>query len=386
MAIDKSIFGLRFGGNVELYPTQEELSAFLERLKQIERKDTHSDDLAKYSNMLEDVSAFEHLLLQTAGFQDCREMIFYGVLIHSGFFNSTLKAEVEYFKYHVHSLLDLDFKKPLAFIRHAREEMIQFDPNRKESAAKLERLRSMVCEREETLDALKKRREALDSELRQIARYIRNNLVKIEKLCEASITILEDPNIAIQEESRIIEAIKAFIKEELRDVLHQGTITQQHLEDAKKDADAVSREVSAIIKKDIYALKRLYEAVSGHTKKISHGIDALLEEINGDKGRDFEESGKIFAQIEQALVSLVSDFHFELEAAETHTETAYKNMLTEKRKEMLGFLFELLQRERRAQRDRRAGRDRRKFKDPSYKGPERRSGKKRRGNNNRRTT
>lgn len=386
MTIDKSIFGLRFGGNVELYPTQEELSVFLESPKHIGWRKVHSDDLTTYSKMLEDASAFEHLLRQNAGPLDCRERIFYGVLSHSNFFNTALKSEVEYFKYHVHSFLTLDFKKPAAFIKSAKEEMGRFNPNKKEGAAKLVRLRSMVSERERALEALEKRRTTLADELKHIARYIRDNLVKIEKLCETSTIVLVDPNIAIHEENRIIEDIKAFIKEDLRYVLHQGAITKQHLEAAKKDVDAVSREVSVLIREDIYALTRLYEAIHDHTRKIVREIDALLAELNGKKGQDLEESGKLFAQLEQAFVSLISDFHFELEAAATHTETAHKNILLEKRKEMLDNIFGLMLKERRSRSDRRTSADRRKFKDPSCKGPERRMGKERRIRKNRRIT
>ncbi len=378
MTIDKSIFGLRFGGNVELCPTQEELGVFLESPKQIGRRELNSDDLTTYNKMLKDVFAFEHFLRQNAGPQDCREIIFYGVLSHSGFFNTALKSEVTYFKYFVHSLLTLDFKKPAAFIKSAKEEMSRCNPNKKESAARLARLCSMVNEREMALEALKKRRTTLADELRHIARYIRDNLVKIEKLCVTSIIVLVDPNIAMREEKRIIEDIKAFIKEDLRYNLHQGAITQQHLEAAKKDVDTITREVWALIREDIYALTRLYEAIYDHAKNIVHEIDALLAELDGIKSQNLEESGKLFAQLAQVLVSLVSDLHFKLETAATHTETAHKNILLEKRKEMLGIIFELLLKERRSQGDRRTCANRRKFKDSSYKGLEHRIGKERR--------
>ena len=386
MKIDKSIFGLRFGGNVELYPAQEELSAFLESPKQPNRQEVQGNDLATHTKILEAILAFEHALLVDANSLDYREMIFYRVLSHSGFFNTTLKSEVEYFKFHARSVLTLDFRKPEAFIKAAQEEMGLLNPKKKGDAAKQLRLRSMVSEREKALEALKKHRTALTDELRHIARYVRDNLVKIEKLCEDSIAILVDPDIAIREENRIIGDIKAFIKEKLKNELHQSTITKQRLEDAKKGVDAVTKEVSVLVRKDIDALTRLYEAIYDHSRKFVLEINALLEELNGKKGQDLEESGKLFAQLEQAVVSLISDFHFEPEAAETHTETGYKHILLEKRKEMLDNIFGLILRERRLRSDRRADGDRRKFTDPSLTGPERRVGKDRRARRNRRNT
>lgn len=385
MTIDKSIFGLRFGGNVALYPTLEELRAFLKSPKQTGRREAHSRDLAAYGKMLEEIAAFEREQ-QDAGPQDCRKIIFYGVLGHSGLFSGALKSEVEYFKYHVYMLSTLDFKKPTAFIKTANEELTRLASNKKESAAKLARLRSLVGEREKALEALNKRRSVLIDELTHITRYIRENLVKIEKLCETSIVVLVDPKIAQREEKRILAEIKEFIKEELRTLLHQGAIKKQHLEAAKKDIDAVSREVSALIREDIYALARLYEAVYEHVRKIVREIDVLLAKIDDITEQHGVDSDTFFTQLEQVVVSLVSDFHFELETPATYTDTAHKNVLLEKRKEMLDIIFGLLQEDRRARSDRRAKVDRRKFNDPGRKGPERRTGNERRTRKGRRNT
>jgi hypothetical protein len=146
----------------------------------------------------------------------------------------------------------------------------------------------------------------------------------------------------------------------------------------------LSKEISVLLREDVYTLTRLYEAIHDHTKKIARKIDALMAEIERKKNKRFEEDGKLFAQVEQVLVSLMSDHHFELKATEIHTETAHESILFEKRKEMLDHLFELLQKERRSSNNRRTGEDRRRFNDPDYKGPKRRSGKDRRSGKSRR--
>lgn len=386
MAIDKAIFGLRFGANVELYPTRDELLAFLASPKGRGSRETHGGDLAAYDAMLEAIAAFEEHLQRDAGPRDVRQRILYGVQRHCRFFNTALLSDIEFFKYHTNSLLMLDFKKPAAFIRSAEEEMSRHLANKKIDPAKLTRLRNMVSEREQTLAALKKRRAALADELKHIARYIRDNLVKIEKLCETSIVVLVDPKIAKREEKQIIEDIKEFKKEELRNARHQGAITKQHLEAAKQDIDAVSQEVEVLIRGDIYNISLLYEAIYDHAVAFVRAIDALMAEIINAKAASVDETVQLFAQLEQVVVSLISDYRFEPDAAVILRESAHKNILAEKRAEMLDHLFELLHRDRRARQERRADADRRRFKDSSHKDSERRQGNERRKRSSRRTT
>jgi len=224
----------------------------------------------------------------------------------------------------------------------------------------------------------------LAEELSNIALYIRDNLVKIEQLCEASIVILVDLQIKRKKEDQLIEEIKTHFKDHLKDSLHQGPITKQYLETVKKDVGILSKEISATFREDVFALTGLYEAIHDHSKKIVHEIDTLMANFRGGKEKSFEDDRVILEQIEQVLVSLISNFHFELTAAEIRTETAYKDILLEKRKEMLDYVFELLHKERRSRSNRRKGEDRRRFDDPNHKGPERRSGKDRRSKKNRR--
>jgi hypothetical protein len=382
MMRNQSIFGLRFEVSDEFSPTPEELRVFLESPKKEGRRELHGLDMARYNELLDDMLAFKLYQRQNAGPQDLWERMFYEVLSHSCFSNTALKSAVEQYKYYVHALTTLNFRKPTTFIKTAKEEIGRLNPKRRDDAAKLARLQNMVDERERTLEALLRRQATLAVELNYLARYIRDNLAEIAKLCEVSISVLRDPKTEGQEERRLIDDIKTYFKEQLKNALHQGAITKQDLETAKKDVAALSREVSALLREDSYALAQLYEAIRDHTKKSALEIDALLERIDGKKNKDFEDFNRFFALIEQVLVSLISDYHFELNVKPAHTETAHEHILLEKRKENLNHIFEVLQKERRLRSPRRKVAERRKPKDPNYKGPERRTGKDKRTGKN----
>jgi uncharacterized protein (UPF0147 family) len=384
MTTDKSIFGLRFQSNAELHPSQEELSDFLESPKKDGGRELHGNDLATYRELLKDIQAFELHQRQGASRQDFPGKMFYGVLSHSRFVNPALKSAVEQYKYLLHALVTLDFKKPTAFIRSAEEDMSRLNQKNKDHAVRLARLRGMVAERKETLETLKSRWAALAEELSNIALYIRDNLVMIKKLCETSIVVLVDFQIERKKENQLIEDIKTHFKEHLRDSLRRGPITKKYLETVKKDVAMLSKEISVILREDVYALTRLYEAIHDHTKNIAHEIDTLMAKIKGKKNSSYDDVREIFERVEQVLVSLISDYRFELKTTEIRTETVHKNILFEKRKEMLYHLFELLQKERRSRSTRRTSEDRRRSHDPSRKGPERRGGKDRRSGKSRR--
>jgi hypothetical protein len=333
MTINKSIFGLRFRSQAEINPSEEELKVFLESVKKKDGQELHGNDLAKYLKLLKDMQ------------QDFREKMFYGVLSHSRFVNPALKSAVEQYKYLLHALINLDLKKPKVFIR---------------------------------------RWVALADELTNIALYIRDNLVKIAKLCEASIVILLDFQIDRKFENHLIEEIKTHFKEHLKDSLHHGPINKQYLEVVKKDVGMLSKEISAILKDDIFALTGLYEAIYDHTNKIALEIDTLMAKIKTKKHKSFKNDTELLKQVEQALVSLISEYHFELTATEIRTETEHEDILLEKRKKTLDHVFELLHKERRSLSNRRKAKDRRRTNDPNHKGPELRRGKDRRSWENRR--
>ncbi|HEX9021188.1 MAG TPA: hypothetical protein VF903_07995 [Nitrospirota bacterium] len=377
MMKDLSLFGLRFSANENLHPTQEDISAFLQSRKREGQEGLHADDLTAYDRMMEDIEAFERRR-QEGGAQDLRQKMFYNALAHSSFFHPGLLSAVEHYKYHVHALLTLDFRKPAAFIKSAEEEMSRLNQKKKDDAVKLARLQRMAGERRKTVEALKQRRDALAGELEDIARYIRDNLTEIKKICKASISVLADILNARQEEGRLIEDIKIHFKERLRNALHQGQITQQHLESAKADVAALSKELTSLLQEDVHTLSGLYEAILNHTQKAVSELEALLAKIESQKGRSAGTDGALFGRIEQALVSLVSGHRFDLQPVEVSTETAHKDILAEKRKEAIDHILVQLPRERRTRRERRSGEERSQSDDPGREGPQRRSGKDRR--------
>lgn len=344
----------------------------------------HGDDLTMYRDLLKDVQMFELHQQQGALPQDFREKMFYGVLSHSQFVNAALKSAVEEYKYLLNALITVDFKKPMAFIRSAEEDMSRLNEKNEDHAVRLARLRGMVAERKKTLEALRNRWAALTEELSNIALYISDNLVKIKKLCEAAIVVLVDFQIERKKENQLIEDVKTHFKDHLKDSLHRGPITKEYLETVKKDVAALSKEIPVLLREDVYALTRLFEAIHDHTKRIAQEIDTLMAQIKSKKNSSYEDGRELFSQVGQVLVSLISDYRFELKTAEIRTETAHRNILLEKRKEALYHLLELVQKERRTHRNRRMGEDRRKSRDATYKGPERRSGKDRRSGRDRR--
>jgi hypothetical protein len=270
------------------------------------------------------------------------------------------------------------------FIKFAEEEMRKLNPKKKQDAIKLARLQDIVGERNRAIAMLKRSRTALAGELGNITRYISDNLNKIRKLCEASIVVLVDSHISRKKEGQLIEDIKTHFREHLRDSLHLGPVTRQYAEAVRQDVAVLEKELSGIVRDDIYTLTRLFESIHNHTKDNVRELNALKATYDRTRSGGIEDDRMVFSKIEQVLVSLVSGCRFEFKPAAFRSETAHEQVLHEKRKEMLDHLFDLLQKERRARNDRRAGEDRRKFHDPARQGEERRTGKERRSRKSRR--
>ena len=372
MALNKTIFGLRFGADETLYPAPTDLKVFLESTNKKGERGRHDDDLAAYRDLLSRVTAFERQQQRNASLYNFRERMFYGVLSLSQFVNPVLKRDVDLYKYYVHGFTLLDLKKPAAFIKAADEEMNALNPKRKQDAVKLHRLAGMVEERKRTLEIQEKRKAALAKELGSIARYVRSNLVKIGKLCEASIVILMELQMSGKMAGRLIEEIEEDFKEYLEDVTHQGPVDGQHLDTVKQDLSMLTNEMSVLVREDLYALAGLYEAIYDQTKRIIYELDIRLAEMETGKNRSFEEDSELFKQVEQVLVSLLSGHHFELKARNMRAETAHESILMEKRREMIEDVFELLSSERRVRTDRRSDDNRRRFNEPEDRSRERR--------------
>jgi len=384
MAISKPIFDLRFGSNEELSPTREELEVFLRSPKVEGRRESHGNDIAAYRKLLEAIKAFEQHKGQYSEPQSFRDTMFYGVLGQSRFFSPVLASEATQYKYHLHALLTLDFNKPKAFIKAARDEMGRFNPRKKEDAVKLARFRAMVEERRKTLAILEKRRESLVRELGDIALYIRDNLVMIAKRCETSIVVLVELQISRKKEKQLVEDIRMRFKEHLKDSLRGGPAAGQDVETFKRDIAQLSKEISNMLREDVYALTRLYEAVLDHVQKTAREMETLLAKIERGRDKTFEDDRKLFTEIGNGLVSLISGWRFELQPAIIRSETAHGNILLEKREELLDYVFELLNKERRSWLDRRSAENRRRITGMNSTSSERRKGKDRRSGKRRR--
>jgi len=337
MTADKTIFGLRFRSNERLQPSFEELRRFLDNPKKEDKGTLHSDDLAAYRNLLKAVESFEH------GRQgDFRDRMLYGVLGHSHLVKPALKLAVEQYKFHVHTLSELDLKKPSAFITSAEDEIARLNPKKKDEATRRERLSGMVEERKRAINAVKRHWHALAEELGHIIAYIRDNLAKIEKLSEESIGILVREQISRKKEAGMIEDIKTQFKDRLRESLHQGTITKEQLEKTKEEVAGLSKQTADLLRSDGYTLARLYEAIHEYIKKISRELELVMGEIERKKHTSYNEDLELCMQAEKILISLTQDCRFEIPASDIGTETEHEEIIIEKRREMLDHLFDLL--------------------------------------------
>jgi hypothetical protein len=311
--------------------------------------------------------------------------MYYRVLDHTKFVNSELLSAVELYNDHLQSLTSLDFVNPTALIKSAEKEMCNIGTNRVGDAARMAKLQTMVKAQKQSLSELKRHWLTLSSELLRFARYIRDKMTTIEELCGASIAILSDCEIVRKKERQRIEDIKKYYKTQLKNDLYSSQVTWRDLENAKKEFDVLSGEIFTLGREDIYTLTELYTAIRDQAKKTANEIDMLLAEIESKKNESVKENKDLFTRVGHVLVSLLSDHHIELKASRNRVETADENIIRAIRKEVLDYLFEVVQKERRAKNDRRSLADRRKFNDLHYRGPERRNRKDRRILQNRRS-
>jgi len=337
MTADKTIFGLRFHSNGRLQLSIDGLKLFLDSPTKEDKGKLHGDDLAAYRDLLKAVESFEKG--QRGGIHD---WMLFTVLDHSHIVKPALKSAVEQYKYHFYNLSELDLNKPSAFIKSAEEEIAKLNPKKKEEVARKERLAGMVADRKQALDSLTKKWLALAEELNHIVAYIKDNLVKIEKLTDTSIAILEGEKISRKKEGDLIEDIKSQFKERLRESLHRGTITREDLEKAKEEVSSLSKRTADLIRTDVYTLTQLYVAIHEYCGKACSELDSRVDEIKNKKHASFDEDLELFTQVEKILVSFTQECRFEIKAADIGTETEHDLILMEKRKEMLEHLFDLL--------------------------------------------
>jgi hypothetical protein len=344
MTKDNTIFGLRFVISDELHPTREDLKAFLDGPKEDGSGKPRSDDLARYGDLLAAVEGYErgqHQAATAAGFQD---KMLYGALSHSHFVSPTLKSAVEQYLYYLHVLSAFDLKKPAAFIRSAEEEISRLGPKKKDEAAKRDRLQGMVDERKKALDALKKQWLALAAELSHILEYVRDNLARVDKLCDLSGIVLINEQNSGKKENELIEDIKTHYKERLREFLHHGSITQGQLEAAKEEVAVLTKRLSDLVREDVQSLTTVYEAVRTHIQKLYRDLDGAAKAIERKGHMSIDDDVKLYAQAAGHLLSLISDLRVELKPVDIGAGTEQNVLLFEKRREMLAYLLDLLQR------------------------------------------
>lgn len=343
MTIDKTIFGMPFLSDEKLQPAQEQLSAFLAARSRKMSAVQKADDLKIFRALLERIDAFERKKLPETEQNDIQKQLFYGALHYSQFADHTLLSAVELFHYQKQAMAALDFSTPTDFIESAQATISKLSKKKLDDVTRMLRLQEMISERKKIIDRLTLSWEALAAELRRIALYLTDNLAKIEERCELSIIRLSDLGVTSQKESRIVEDIKTYFKEKLKHALHAGSITPQDMQNSLKEANQITDELSIALREDINTLTGLYEALHDHLKQTIQAIEALLEELDRKKGKSPQDRDPHFTRLEQVLDSLLSIHRLEQESTGIHTETAHEKLITLKRKEMLDYLFELVQ-------------------------------------------
>ncbi len=378
MKSDNSIFSQSFQSHENLQPTREEIAAFLERTKIGGQGEPRTGGLETYSRLIEETEAFARGALKRDD-GDPRQDLFYGVLRHVRFANRALLSAVVLYRYHLHALSAVDFSSPSSFIRSAESDMARLNKKNIRDVIRMARLREMIAERKKVLENLKKQWMEIASELRRIALYVRENLSMLERLCETSIVVLAELEIGKQKEKQLIEDVKTYYKVKFKEALHRGKASRQDLEDAKQELDLLTMEISVHVREDADAVTGLYATIHGHVQKSLHELDTLLDGIEDKKSTGVRERAELFKGIEQTLISLLADCRIDVEPSRVPTNSVHLDIIRKKRQEMLAYLLEEVQKERRVRKERRSLKDRRKNSNPNYTGPERRKGRDRRG-------
>jgi hypothetical protein len=384
MTINASIFDLRFLSNIEIQPTAEELADFLRSSKNGPRSELQGSDLAKYHMTIDDIRAFECSLPRRVQPHALHDRMYFGVLSHTRLFTPSLRSAVEQYKFLFHALATLDFRKPASFIKAAEEEIDRLRGNKPEAAARRARLQGMIDERKDQLQRLQRRRAALVSELGNIALYIRHNLIKIVRLCENSVQVLDSRSRLLGSERQQIENSIAGALDQMRASYGLEPISIRHRQTNARDVAALALKVTSLIEGDIRALRDLYTAIHRYVETMARTIDALTGKSIDRRSKCIEEDLDLFAQTEHVLVTLISDYHFELKRDDARTVTGQSDILLEKRWDMTDHIFALLNQDRRISVNRRVRRERRTSPD-RYQGPERRERRARRVPANRRS-
>jgi hypothetical protein len=378
------IFGRREGPDASIRPSEEDLGAFLERMKKQGALVPHVNAMGKIRLMLIDMEAFETRRKLEPWQQDHRERMVYGVLRHSRFVCIELLTAVAEFQYHLRTLASLDFASPEEFIANAERTLKKLKRSKIDHVVRMLRLKEMIEERRNLLAGLEVRQRALIDELRHIASYVRENLIRIETLCRKAIVVLVEIGLERTKEGELIEEVRTQFHRELRAASGVRQLVAEDLERAKQIADRLTRKLSDLVREDVYSLSRLYETVHDLAKNTSGELTELLRELDRVRSGQRQEIIETFQRIGQALALLIVGFPDELRPKKVDIGLTRNALLMDKRREMVEYLFEQTGLERRARPDRRSNPDRRKAADRTYTGAERRSGQSRRKRHSRR--
>ena len=345
--MDASIFGLRFKSNESLQPAPADLAAFLRSPRAPGMKGTHQDDLAVFTRYLERVDAYEQTMTQGLGRVLFNDRMLLGVLSHTRFFKPTLRIAIEEYKYHHHQLLKLDFIKPEKFIQSAEAELLKLSPKKREDQQKISRLHALVEQRKKDLDALAKQRRMLTGELCHITTYVRDNIAKVQQLCEDAIGSLANLQVGGKRTEQLIEDIKEYFKGEVREHRQAGMVTPEYLESVKTEVAELSQRLKRQLLEDIYAVTGIYEGIYDQAKKNVGLLTDLLARAEQARKDDAARDNEVYGRIERTLIALVSEFRAEAKApVPEKKEKRLDDLLWEKRREMLDHVFALLKEQR----------------------------------------
>jgi len=367
-------------------PTPNNIPTSLKSLDEVSGRVPCSDDLETYRQLLKDAEAFQIPPQSDPETHDFQQQMFYHVLGHAKFINRELLSVVEQYKQNLHILTSLDFVSPMTSLRSAEKEIGAMSTVGIDHAARMAHLQEMVALQKQHLSELKMRWLSLTSELCRLTLLMRDNLSKMEKICDTSIAVLSDCEIARNRERQKIEDIKKYYKTQLRHNMYGRRVTWRDLENAKVEFDLLTREISLLGREEITSLAELYASIRSRIRTTKNEIDALLMEIENKKNESVKENKDLFKRVGQVLVSFLSDRRFGLKTPEQRDVMADESIIRAARKELFDYLFEVVRKERRSRNDRRLLTDRRKAHNVKYKGTERRSGKDRRTAHDRRTS
>jgi len=338
--METSIFGLRFKSNDMLQPSPADLAAFLASPRTSGAPGRHGDDLAVFVRYWELVETYDREQKQGFGRLEFGERRMLGVLSHTGFFKAAFRVAVEEYKYHHHQLLLLDFHKPEAFIRAAEVEIGKLNPKKKDDQQKISKFRDMIDQRRKDLEILTKRRRMIAGELYHIAVYVRDNIVKVQQLCESAIGRLAKIQVGGEKTGQMIEDLKEEFKAQVREHRQIGSLTPEYLESVKAEVAQLSQRLARSVLEDIYFVTGIYEGFYEHAKSSAERLGDLLGWADRVRKKDGNDEDLLFTRIEEVLAALISGFRIDAHpAGQQVSAERHEDLVLEKRRELLDHIF-----------------------------------------------